>query len=170
MRTYPRHLRRKGVCANFRVTLEFIGPEPQGLRFRVAFDASPARWLLPYPKITGLRFIPADGTAACEWLTRYLVTEPRDEFVLSRDDRIAFDLVAPANASAKDFRWTIQLAPGEYDVHYIFEVGPGKTRYDYLGRGSRFADMTPPWVGAVESNVVRVSVAGSRGVTDCDVE
>jgi hypothetical protein len=160
----------KSVCANFRVTLEFIGPEPQGLRFRVAFDASPARWLLPYPKITGLRFIPADGTDTREWLTRYLITEPRDEFVLTPNDRIAFDLVAPVNASDKDFRWTIQLAPGEYDVHYIFEVGPGEARRDYLGKGSRFADMTPPWVGVAESNSVRASVAGAGGVTVCRAE
>jgi hypothetical protein len=154
------------VCANFRVTLELIGPEPQGLRFRVAFDASPARWLLPYPKITGLRFVAADGTRVRECMTRYLITQPRDEFVLTPDDRIAFDLVVPVNVSDTDFRWTIQLAPGEYDVYYVFyvfEVGPGEARYDYLGKGSRFADMTPPWVGAVESNSVRASVAGAGG-------
>ena len=152
-----------GVRATFRVSLDFIGPEPQGLRFRVAFDASPARWLLPYPQITGLRFIPVRGGEAPEWTARYLVTEPRDEFVLNPDDRIAFDLLACVNASAESSRWTIRLPRAEYEVRYVFEVDPGAARYDYLGKGSRFADMTPPWVGAAESNTVRVSL-GAAGV------
>ena len=143
----------------FRVTLDLIGAKPQGLRFRVAFDASPARWLLPYPEVTGLRFILASGGRAPEWMARYLVTSPQDEFVLNPDDRIAFDLVARINASAENSRWTIQLPPAEYDVRYVYEVDPGKARYDYLGKGSRFADLTPQWVGAVESNAVRVRVS-----------
>ncbi len=153
------------MSATFRVTLDFIGPEPKGLRFRVAFDASPARWLLPYPDITGLRFIPVCGGEVPEWTTRYLVTEPRDEFVLNPDDRIAFDLLARVNASAENNRWTIRLPPAEYEVRYVFKVDSGAARYDYLGKGSRFADLTPPWVGAVESNAVRVSLraAGVRG-------
>ncbi|MBI3408230.1 MAG: hypothetical protein HY040_07725 [Planctomycetes bacterium] len=147
--------------ASFHVTLDFIGSEPQGLRFRVAFDSSQARWLLPYPEVTGLRFVPlADGDAP-EWTTRYLVTEPQDEFVLNPDDRIAFDLVARVNASIEIYRWTLQLAPAEYDVRYIYEVDSGKARYDYLGKGSRFADLTPPLVGTVESNAVRVSLAAA---------
>jgi hypothetical protein len=101
------------VSETFRVTLDFIGPEPKGLRFRVAFDASPARWLLPYPEVTGLRFISARGGEALEWMTRCLVTEPQDEFVLNPDDRIAFDLLAPVNASAENNRWTIRLPPAE---------------------------------------------------------
>ncbi len=151
------------MSATFRVTLDFIGLEPQGLRFRVAFDASPARWLLPYPEITGLRFIPVRGAEVPEWTTRYLVTEPRDEFVLNPDDRIAFDLLARVNASAENNRWTIRLPSAEYEVRYVFEVDPGEARYDYLSKGSRFADLTPPWVGAVESNAVRVSL-GAEGV------
>jgi hypothetical protein len=79
--------------------------------------------------------------------------------VLNPNDRIAFDLVAPVNASAEDYRWTIRLPAAEYEVRYVYEVDPDKARYDYLGKGSRFADMTPPWVGAVESNVVRVRVS-----------
>lgn len=153
-------LLENGVSATFRVTLDFIGPDPQGLRFRVAFDASPARWLLPYPKITGLRFIPVRGGEAPEWTSRYLVTEPQDEFVLNPDDRIAFDLLACVNATAENNRWTIRLPPAEYDVRYVFEVNPDEERYDYLGKGSRFADLTPPWVGAAESNTVRVLLGG----------
>ncbi|MEO2088510.1 MAG: hypothetical protein ABGY75_03305, partial [Gemmataceae bacterium] len=136
------------MSESFRVELEFVGPEPNGLRFRVAFEASPARWLLPYPEVTGLRFIPARGGDVSEWKTRYLVTEARDEFVLNPDSRIAFDLVARVNASAElNNRWTIRLPPAEYEVRYVFEVDPGVARYDYLGKGSRFADLTPPWVG-----------------------
>ena len=91
-------------------------------------------------------------------MSRYLVSAPQDEFVLNPDDRIAFDLFARVNASAENYRWTIHLPPAEYDVRYLYEVDPGKARYDYLGKGSRFADRTPPWVGAAESNAVRVRV------------
>lgn len=150
--------------ATFQVSLDFIGAEPHGLRFRVAFGSSSARWLLPYPKITGLRFVPLAGEEAPEWATRHLATGPQDEFVLNPDDRIAFDLVARANASAEEYRWTIKLPSAEYHVRYIYEVNPGEARYDYLGKGSRFADLTPPWVGAVESNAVRVRV--SPGAAD----
>ncbi len=149
------------VSATFRVTLDFVGTEPQGLRFRVAFDASPARWLLPYPEINGLRFIPVRGGEAPEWTTRCLVTEPRDEFVLKPNDRIAFDLLASVNTSTENNRWTIRLPSNEYEVRYVFEVGPDEARYDYLGKGSRFADLTPPWVGTVESNAVRVSLGAA---------
>jgi hypothetical protein len=85
--------------------------------------------------------------------------------VLNPNDRIAFDLVARVSASDEDYRWTIRLPPAEYDVRYVFEVDSGEARYDYLGKGSRCADLTPPWVGSVESNTVRVSLAaaGVRG-------
>ena len=56
--------------ATIRVTLDFIGVERQGLRFRVAFDASPSRCLLPYPEVTGLRFVPARSGDALA--TKYL--------------------------------------------------------------------------------------------------
>ena len=146
------------MSATFRVTLNFIGPEPKGLRFRVAFDCSPARWLLAYPEITGLRFVPICGADVPEWTTRYIAIEPRDEFVLNPDDRIAFDLLARVNVSSEHAKWTIQLTSAEYDVCYTYKVDPGGTRYDYLGKGSRFADLTPPWGGTVGSNAVRVHV------------
>jgi len=150
--------------ATVRITLEFIGPEQRGLRFRVAFDASSARWLLPYPEITGLRFVPLGGDEVPEWTTRYLASGPQDEFVLNPDHRIAFDLLAPVNVFGEKDRWIIRLRPAEYEVRYAYEVDPGKARNDSLGKGSRFADMTPPWIGGVESNTVRVPV--SRGATD----
>lgn len=109
-------------------------------------------------QITGLRFIAAGEAKARDWLTRRLVSGSREEFVLNPNDRIAFDLVAPVNESVQDFLWIVYLAPGVYDVRYVFEVPPGEARYDYLGKGSRFADITPPWVGVVESNMVQVQV------------
>ena len=112
-----------------------------------------------------MRFIPVRGGKVPEWTTRYLVTEPRDDFVLNPDDRIAFDLLAHVNGSAENDRWIIRLPPAEYEVRYVFEVDSGAARYDYLGKGSGFADLTPPWVGAVESNAVRVSLA-AVGVRD----
>lgn len=83
---------------------------------------------------------------------------PQDEFVLNPQDRIAFDLLAEVNSTVDVIGWRIQLEPGEYEVHYQYTVSPENTRYDYLGKGSRFADITPPWTGTVESNVVRVTV------------
>ena len=142
----------------FRITLDFIGSEPQGLRFRLAFHSSSGRWLLPYPEITGLRFVPVCGGGESEWSTRYLVSEPRDEFVLKRDDRIAFDLVASVNASDESKRWNIQLAAFEYEVRHVFKVDAAAARYDYLGKGSRYAAITPPWVAVIESNAVLVAV------------
>lgn len=149
---------KNSMAATIRISLAFIRPESRGLRFRVAFDSSSARWLLPYPDVSGLHLKTISGDRTPEWQAQNLIMAPRDEFVLNPGDCIAFDLVVKVSASSEESRWTIQLSPGEYDVRYIFAVAPDEARYDYLGKGSRFADMTPPWVGRVESNTVRVRV------------
>lgn|GEM_PF-2347742 len=146
----------------FQVTLEIIGQVSDGLRFRVAFDSSAKRWLLPYPRVTGLRFVALNDRESPEWGTRYLVSRPQDEFVLNPNHRIAFDLAANVNASEENYRWTIKLPPAEYDVQYTYKIDSGEARYDYLGKGSRFADLTPPWVGVCESNTVQVSLGAAR--------
>ena len=145
----------------FRTIIEFIADEPSGLRFRLAFSGSSGRWLLPYPSVTGLRFVPALPGPPPEWGTRSLATAPRDEFVLRPGDRIAFDLVAPVNVTPADGeQWAIRLPAGTYDVRYEYRIAADEARYDYLNRGSRFADSTPPWIGTVESNTIRVVVSG----------
>lgn len=148
--------------ASFRITLEVVSADPSAIRFRVAFDSSVDRWLLPYPKVTGLRFTSANGDTL-DWTTRYLLSAPRDEFVLNPDDRIAFDLVVYIGAEPNPAqRWAIKLLPGGYDVKYVYSVEPSDQRYDYLGKGSRFADITPPWVGEVASTVQHVVVSHGR--------
>ncbi len=144
--------------ASFRITLEVVNADPSAIHFRVAFDSSIARWLLPYPEVTGLRFTSKRG-GTLEWSTRYLVTEPRDEFVLNPDDRIAFDLKVHTGVEPNQVqRWAIRLSPDEYDVSHVYSVEPNDQRSDYLGKGSRFADITPPWIGAVSSSVLHMVV------------
>ncbi len=137
----------------FDITLEVVSQQPQSIRFRVAFHSSNQRWLLIYPKVKELCFRSVNTGESSEWVTGRFFVAPQDEFVLNPQDRIAFDL------STDDIDWRIQLEPGEYEVHYQYTVSPENTRYDYLTKGSRFADSTPPWTGTVESNVVRVTVA-----------
>jgi len=144
----------------FRTLIEFIADEPSGLRFRLAFSGSSGRWLLHYPAVTGLRFVPPPPCPPPEWGTRSMVIEPRDEFVLRCGDRIAFDLVAPVNVAPSDgIRWAIRLPAGAYDVRHEYSIAAGEARYDFLNKGSRFADSTPPWTGTVVSNTIRVTVS-----------
>lgn len=144
--------------AAFRIVLENIGPGGDGHIFRVAFESSNDRFLLNYPKVAGLRFTSVIGGELHEFTTCLLVSEPQDEFVLNPRDRIAFDLRAYINlASTIERRWTIDLAPGEYEIVYNYSIDPNLRRYDYLNKGSRFADMTKPWSGSVSSNVVHFS-------------
>lgn len=144
--------------AGFDITLELVSQQPQSIRFRVAFHSSNRRWLLIYPEVTGFCFRSVSNGGIPEWGTNRMSIAPQDEFVLNPQDRIAFDLLAEVNSTVDVIGWRIQLEPGEYEVHYQYTVSPENTRYDYLGKGSRFADITPPWTGTVESNVVRVTV------------
>lgn len=91
-------------------------------------------------------------------MTRFLATSPQDEFVLNPEDHIAFDFFVPLQLPDESRRWLIHLRPTVYDVRFVYEVQPEQTRYDYLGKGSLFADRTPPWTGVMESNIVRVAV------------
>src|SRR5438270_13302327 len=102
----------------FRTLIEFIADEPSGLRFRLAFSGSSGRWLLHYPAVTGLRFVPPPPCPPPEWGTRSMVIEPREEFVLRCGDRIAFDLVATVLvATSAGIRWCIWLSSWSTDVH-----------------------------------------------------
>jgi len=148
------------VHPNFRLALEYIGPGVDCQVFRVAFESSDDRYLLHYPGVTGLRFTLAKGaTESHEFNTRLLVAGPQDEFVLNPNDRIAFDLRAYINLpSSPERRWTIDLAPGDYDVSYVYSIDPNRRRYDYLNKGSRFAEITKPWSGSALSNLVRFRI------------
>lgn len=146
--------------ATFRIALENVGPGVDCHIFRVAFESSNDRYLLNYPEVAGLRFRSAIGSEPHEFTTRFLVSAPQDEFVLNPNDRIAFDLRAYINlASTPERRWTIDLAPGEYEIIYKYSIDSDRRRYDYINKGSRFADITKPWSGSVLSNAVHFRVA-----------
>jgi len=148
--------------SDFRILLEHIDSIDGIHRFRLAFEASVGRFLLPYPTVTGLQFAIDGSEAQPKWATYKMVTAPRDEFVLNPEDRIAFDLLADTNVDVRaKLRWRIALAPGEYQVHYRYEVRPETQRYDFLGKGSYFADMTKPWTGIILSNEVAISISGA---------
>lgn len=145
--------------AAFQVALEYVDSELPCHRFRVAFDSSNDRYLLSYPESFGLCFAKGNASAHSEWKTRYIVSAPRNKFVLRPLDRIAFDLRAFINVEPTHERlWTIQLSPGEYDVHYVYTAKPDMRRYERLAMQSRFAAITKPWGGSIESNSVRFIV------------
>ena len=154
------------MSADFSVTLKQVEGGPDCYQFRVAFYASVDRYLLYYPEVTDLQFKSPQCSEPTPSLTGYLVSAPQDEFVLNPHDRISFDLRVHINVeSTREKRWTIELEPGEYDVQFCYTIDPKKRRYDYLGKGSRFADMTRPWSGTVYSNQVRfrLEISGDVG-------
>lgn len=84
---------------------------------------------------------------------------PLDEFILKPTDIISFDLRAYVNVECNsERRWTISLPPGTYGVQYVYAVDAKTRRYDYLNRGSRFADITRPWSGEIRSNIIELVV------------
>lgn len=141
---------------NFRLSLESTGPRNDCHVFRVAFEASDDRYLLNYPEVAGLQFTSLKDRQMYQLTTRFLASSPPDEFVLNPQDRIAFDLRVYIDlACTNERQWTVDPVPGEYDVVYCYSIDPKRRRYDYLNRGSRFADITKPWTGSIVSNTVR---------------
>ncbi|HPF39284.1 MAG TPA: hypothetical protein P5081_00970 [Phycisphaerae bacterium] len=137
--------------------LEFLPSAAAPYTFRIAFHAAVARCLLPYPSVTGLIFL-RDGEPVAEWVTRSLVTEPLDDFVLRQGDRIAFDLRANINSTLPDQRWGIELPSATYDVHFSCCVDRDTEWHNLLAKRSRFAAATTVWCGVVVSNTLRVTV------------
>lgn len=148
--------------ATLEVSLEHIADSPIPNTFRVAFHSAAERCLLPYPRVTGLIFADAFGNKSGEWGTRYLGSEPLDDFVLNPHDRISFDLYANINANRQDHRWVIDLPAGTYDVHFAYCVDRETDWHDFLGKRSRFAALTPIWRGSVRSNSIRFAVIDAQ--------
>ncbi len=140
------------------ISLEHIDDSPTSNMFRVAFHSAAERCLLPYPNVTGLTFTNALGNKTAEWRTRFLVSEPLDDFVLNPRSRISFDLYAGINADSEDHRWVIDLPAGTYDVHFAYRVDRDTDWYDFLAKRSRFAAMTPIWRGSIQSNTIRFTL------------
>ena len=129
----------------FQLVLEHISGGHRCHIFRLAFEKSTDRLLLPYPEVTGLKFTSPAGENLAPWKTRFLVSVPRDEFVLNPDSRIAFDLKAYINtAPDKKHLWTAQIGVGEMNAQYVFKVQPDIQRYETLAKSSRFAAYAYP--------------------------
>ena len=140
------------------IELEHVQNSPTPNTFRVAFHSASERWLLPYPKVTGLTFTNSSGIAASKWKSRFLVSEPLDDFVLPPGARIGFDLFANINVNTETHRWVIDLPPDKYMVHFVHHVDRETDWYDFLAKRSRFVDMTPIWRGTVQSNTIQLTV------------
>ena len=93
------------MSAPFHLALEHISGDKHVQVFRLVFQGSKDRVLLPYPEVTGLEFSKPTGEKLAEWGTRFLVSgEPSDEFVLRPNLRIAFALIADINVDSNHER------------------------------------------------------------------
>ena len=127
----------------------------RGHTFCIAFSNCESRILLPYPSATGIRFFAATGNELDVWRTVRLVSQPVDDFVLTTNARISFDLVAYVNAPPDinpPSKATIPL--GKITAQYKYHVDDERDWYDFLAKRSRFAAITPPFNGTVESNTI----------------
>jgi len=80
--------------------------------------------------------------------------------VLNPRARIAFDLYANINEDSEGNLWVIEIPPGRYSVHYLFQVARDADWYEFLQKRSRFVDMTPIRQGTVRSNSIGFEVLG----------
>ena len=142
------------------IELELIDESSRPAIFRVAFFGANDRLLLQYPHCRGLRFYNANGDFAAEWGTSVLLSVPLDDFVITPNSRIAFDLLATINPqSTTESLWNIFLPNGEYSVKYEHHVDRDTDWYDFLAKRSRFAGKTPIWRGTRESNAVTFTIS-----------
>jgi len=140
----------------FNIELEHVNEGSDFHVFRVAFSGADSRILLPYPQITGIRLIDDSDAMVDEWRTRYLISQPLDDFVLAPGARIAFDLRGYANCdSDTSRRWTINMPVGGCRAQFRYHVDDKRDWYDFLAKRSRFAALTPPWNGTIESNTIK---------------
>lgn len=137
------------------MTLEHIDAVDGRHTFRVAFSDSDSRILLPYPQVTGIRFLDPDDSILAELKTRYLSTSPLDDFVLTPDARIAFDLRIVVNDKLESGGdWKVDLPVGRIRARFHYHVDDKRDWYDFLAKRSRFSELTPPWKGTLESNTI----------------
>jgi len=137
------------------IALEHVSANSTYHTFRVAFHSATSRMLLPYPQVTGIRILDESGIKVGEWRTRVIGSVPVDDFVLAPKARIAFDLMAFVNCEPTPVRrWSIELPIGKHFAKFVYQISRECDWYDYLAKRSRFAHMTPPWNGTVESNTI----------------
>lgn len=143
--------------SEFMIHLEYVNVTENRHAFRVTFEGAESRILLPYPQITGLRIFNADETTELEWKTSMLISAPLDDFVLQPELRIAFDLqVLVEQDGMSQYSWSIQLPAGQLRARYRYHVDDQRDWYDFLAKRSRFASVTKPWNGTIESNTIEL--------------
>ena len=141
--------------ATFNIQLEHVNEGADFHTFRVAFFGADSRILLPYPQVTGIRLVDSSDANIDEWRSRDLVSEPLDVFVLAPGARIAFDLRGYVNCdSDANRRWAINMPIGPCHARFRYHVDGKRDWYDFLAKRSRFAALTPPWNGTIESNAI----------------
>ena len=142
---------------SFKLTFEHVSANDQRHTFRIAFSNCESRILLPYPNVTGIRFFDPTGNELTVWRTGRLVSEPLDDFVLTPNARISFDLIAYVNAPPDiNPRWKATLPLGKLIAQYKYHVDDERGWYDFLAKRSRFAAITPPWNGTAKSNRIEL--------------
>jgi hypothetical protein len=145
----------------FEIRLEYVGAGERCQIFRLAFQGSAERLLLPYPKVTGLKFAKLNGETAAEWGCRFLVSAPQDDFVLTPEARIAFDLRVYVDIEpTPSYPWIVRLPSGTLTAQYVLDVNADRPWYDFLAKRSRFVGITKQWGGSIKSNLVEFTVAG----------
>ena len=124
--------------------------------FRLAFFGAESRILLPYPQVTGIRLVDDSDAKTAAWGTQFLVSEPLDDFVLTPRARISFDLRGYVNCDSdlERRRWTINMPVGACVARFRYHVNDKRDWYDFLAKRSRFAAITLPWNGTIESDAI----------------
>ena len=139
----------------FRIELQHVNAEDDSHTFRVAFYGAQSRILLPYPQVTGIRLVDETDSEIAELCSRFHVSEPFDDFVLAPGARIAFDLRGFVNCDSDyERQWTINMPVGTCRARFRYRVDDKCEWYDFLAKRSRFAAITPPWNGTIESEAI----------------
>lgn len=139
----------------FNIELEHVNRGVDFHVFRVTFSGADSRILLPYPQVTGIRLVDDSDALIADWRSRYLTSEPLDDFVLAPGGVIAFELRGYVNCeSSAERRWTIGMPVGACRARFRFHVDDKREWYDFLAKRSRFAALTQPWNGTIDSDTI----------------
>ncbi len=113
------------------LSLELLGQDARGFRFRVTFqNRSADKLFLPFPEIHGLRFAATATMQEAEWYTSLLVSAVGEGFALKPGTSRPFewrvrpcDIERPQWEDRSDYyRWCVDLPVGEYFVWFRWRV------------------------------------------------
>lgn len=158
--------RGDAVDHDLSLTLELHEQAASGYRFGLVLrNRSDTKLLVPYPRITGLRFGNKATIQESEWCSSFLQSAFWNGFTLEPSEEKAIEYqVRPSDieAAAEDddtdrYRWCVVLPPGEYQVWFRFEVGEdyyccdSHYRYEHLLREAEDVQAVV-WTGHALSN------------------